>query len=426
MAAVIIAILIGSSIVVFYHAKTATGGGINNRDTATKPPKAIYVITGVGNYQAQISRVDGVTHRMVWSYNAGLSAQYTLQNDTIYATATSTIRDGSTKYLSAIDAQTGKLRWHIATLPDLQRSFVTDPMFKQSGFVTNDYGYLQKVVESNGTVYAIDQGGQVLAFRAQDGRSVWSKKLNIQVNASSEVDFDLSAGKGIVYVAALNHLFGLDAKTGKPVWTVQLDAKEVFGQMQITDNSLYVDAFDTTGHNTDKVFNNNTLLFAFRAQDGHKQWQRTFHSSQASPPTVIDGVIYMSTYDGNVYALNASSGSVLWTYYPGSRVNEGQPIVSDGVVYVDQNGNGSALQDNTMRPAIVALDLRGRLLWQIISDDIKTSISVQAVANGIVYTTKVLYGSNVPGKLITYDARGNVLWQQGYKTSDLLTVIVVP
>ncbi len=51
-----------------------------------------------------------------------------------------------------------------------------------------------------------------------------------------------------------------------------------------------------------------------------------------SDPAVADGVVYFGAGNGDLYALNAGSGSELWTYSTGSPI-EGAPAVADGRVY---------------------------------------------------------------------------------------------
>ena len=48
---------------------------------------------------------------------------------------------------------------------------------------------------------------------------------------------------------------------------------------------------------------------------------------------MANGVVYVGSYDDNVYALNASTGALLWKYTTGYDV-ESSPAVANGVVYV--------------------------------------------------------------------------------------------
>jgi outer membrane protein assembly factor BamB len=52
-----------------------------------------------------------------------------------------------------------------------------------------------------------------------------------------------------------------------------------------------------------------------------------------SSPAVANGVLYIGSWDNNVYALNASTGTELWSYATGGQVHS-SPAVTNGVVYV--------------------------------------------------------------------------------------------
>jgi len=47
---------------------------------------------------------------------------------------------------------------------------------------------------------------------------------------------------------------------------------------------------------------------------------------------VANGVVYIGSNAGHLYALNASTGTVLWKYY--TEVGESAPAVASGMVYV--------------------------------------------------------------------------------------------
>src|SRR5208283_2321938 len=54
---------------------------------------------------------------------------------------------------------------------------------------------------------------------------------------------------------------------------------------------------------------------------------------QVDSPTVVSGVVYVGSFDHNIYAFNASDGSTIWSYKTGSVVIS-RPAVVNGVVYV--------------------------------------------------------------------------------------------
>ena len=56
-------------------------------------------------------------------------------------------------------------------------------------------------------------------------------------------------------------------------------------------------------------------------------------------PTLADGVVYASSHEGIVYALDAQTGELLWRFETGSALNP-PPTVAGGVVYVEKAGGG--------------------------------------------------------------------------------------
>jgi outer membrane protein assembly factor BamB len=52
-----------------------------------------------------------------------------------------------------------------------------------------------------------------------------------------------------------------------------------------------------------------------------------------SSPAVGGGVVYIGSFDGNVYAIDAQSGQKEWAFQTGDIVHS-SPAVVNGVVYV--------------------------------------------------------------------------------------------
>ena len=67
---------------------------------------------------------------------------------------------------------------------------------------------------------------------------------------------------------------------------------------------------------------------------------------------MANGVVYIGSFDHNVYALNASTGALLWSYATGDVVTS-SPAVANGVVYVgSQDNNLYALNASTGGQAV--------------------------------------------------------------------------
>ena len=90
-----------------------------------------------------------------------------------------------------------------------------------------------------------------------------------------------------------------------------------------------------------------------------------------SSPAIVNGVMYFGSDDHNVYALNASTGALLWSYLTGGSV-DASPAVANGVVYIGSfDGNMYALDAST-----------GTKLWNFSAGAIGSSA---VVANGVIY-----------------------------------------
>ena len=57
-------------------------------------------------------------------------------------------------------------------------------------------------------------------------------------------------------------------------------------------------------------------MYALNASTGALLWSYTTGRQCESSPAVANGVVYVGSDDGNVYALNASTGAKLWSYPP--------------------------------------------------------------------------------------------------------------
>jgi multiple sugar transport system substrate-binding protein len=129
------------------------------------------------------------------------------------------------------------------------------------------------------------------------------------------------------------------------------------------------------------------------------QWTYTTSGNVYSSPAVADGMVFVGSNDGNVYALDQHTGAHIWNYSTGSAVMS-SPAVADGKVYVGSNDS-----------KVYALDqYTGAHIWNYTTGGWITSSP--AVADG-----KVFVGS-FDGKVYCLDAAtGAHIWN--YSTGGL-------
>jgi outer membrane protein assembly factor BamB len=81
-------------------------------------------------------------------------------------------------------------------------------------------------------------------------------------------------------------------------------------------------------------------VYALNATTHAKLWSFTTGGQVVSSPAVANGVVYIGSVDGNLYALNASTGAKLWSFATGNEVLC-SPAVVNGVVYIGpDSGDG--------------------------------------------------------------------------------------
>ncbi len=65
----------------------------------------------------------------------------------------------------------------------------------------------------------------------------------------------------------------------------------------------------------------NNNVYALNASTGALLWKYTTGWQVVSSPAVANGVVYVGSNDDNVYALNASTGALLWKYTTADRTS---------------------------------------------------------------------------------------------------------
>ena len=130
-------------------------------------------------------------------------------------------------------------------------------------------------------------------------------------------------------------------------------------------------------------------------------WRYPTGSLIYSSPAVVNGVLYIGSYDNSVYALDARTGTKLWSYATGNVIYT-VPAVAHGVVYIGSEDD-----------SVYAVDAKtGTRLWSYTSGNL--IVSSPTVANGVVYVgsyDNTLYALNAKTgiKLWNYAMGSNVV-----------------
>ena len=166
------------------------------------------------------------------------------------------------------------------------------------------------------------------------------------------------------------------------LWKFQTDAP-IFSSAAVTDGVVYITSDDS-------------FLYALDEATGALKWKFETQGRVAASPAVRDGVVYFGSYDGSFYAVDAATGKEKWKFdagyerrfaAPGIHGNlparqvipdawdfyQSSPAVDRGLVYFGSgDGNVYALEAAT-----------GALRWKFHTGDVVHSSP--AIADGTLY-----------------------------------------
>lgn len=191
----------------------------------------------------------------------------------------------------------------------------------------------------------------------------------------------------IVLVGAKNKMLALDAETGVKKWEFTSPTSYGIGASPVILNSVV-------------YFGSDNYFYAFDVKTGVKKWELYTDGNCGTPPTVVEGVIYIASNGfsptrSTMYAIDAVKGTVIWKFSipTGSSISiNASPTVESGIVYF-----------SSYNYTLYALDAKtGTSKWTY--TDKTFSYSNPAIVNGILYFSA--------SSLIAFDAStGTKKWE---------------
>ena len=116
---------------------------------------------------------------------------------------------------------------------------------------------------------------------------------------------------------------GANARGGLPIWTFTTGGWVLTAPV-VVDGMVYVGSDDGK-------------LYALTADSGERLWSFATGDVVRSVPSVVDGTVYFGSNDNHLYALHAATGEELWRYDTGGWVQY-SPVVGNGKVYFPARG----------------------------------------------------------------------------------------
>ena len=358
-AAIAIAIIITAALAIGLSlssgkAQSSPGAVLPAQDaTPQPPPPATFPPSAAGN-----AAQTGQAGELLWSYKTEDYQPISVTNGVLYGYGYVDLKH----YLYAVNPATGELIWRF-----------------QTG------GRVSAPAVANGLVYVRSEDSFVYALYEQNGEQLWRYRA-----VGGNISLSPLVSGGTVFVAAGSYIYALAADTGDEIWRYNADETGSQSDFQFTaqaasDGFLYaavnryliaLDAVTGSLHWQYSGYTGGSLLvydgvvyassYAVDGSTGKHLWDMDIYANYYGP--VSNGVVY-GIYDWAVYAIDAVTGSVLWTY-PGYFF---LPVVSKGIIYTASSDSVYALDADT-----------SALQWRWIADE-NEYLEGFGMADGVVY-----------------------------------------
>jgi outer membrane protein assembly factor BamB len=225
-----------------------------------------------------------------------------------------------------------------ANTAEFQNSYNTNGGYPSGGVaVSKDMGYMQ-FVRTDDTTEAF--------YVVQDPTNLCLLGWPVSADGTTRV-YDTSmrvpaVDGGVVYFNQMGVLVAADAKTYRTLWT--WGTKNKGGSPAVANGIVY---FNSTS--TGELVALDARHVTYDSVNGTQVpvlWRKPY--AGANVPIVSDGVVYASTTSGTVYALNAMTGALKWSFWAVYLTSMEIPAISGNTLYVPSaHGVLYALDKNT-------------------------------------------------------------------------------
>ncbi len=202
-------------------------------------------------------------------------------------------------------------------------------------------GVASPITVEKGNLYFGGGDGFLYSVALETGKVNW--KYDVRNPFISQPT--LNGGK-IFVTTSDDTLYGFDAATGKWLWHYRRRSAQ--SSTILGASAPLVDGNEVIAGMSDGY------LVVVSAMDGQLKWQKKLHDGNKftdvdAQPVLENGILYVPSYDGALYALKRQNGETIWRFDAGASKRiylEGDRIYlpsSDGYIYALQKSNAKVL-----------------------------------------------------------------------------------
>jgi outer membrane protein assembly factor BamB len=202
----------------------------------------------------------------------------------------------------------------------------------------DSYAMITALAVANDKIYATTSGyyaGGVWMLDAVNGSLIRYVYSGNYLNAHSII-----IGYGMVYVGADIRFYALDAETLSVKWDYSAPESFATAAFFVSDTRVYI----TSSYES--------KLYCLDI-DGNFLWEFPLIKEEnrhlMSSPAIADGKIFIGDHSGKFYAINATIGSIMWSYNTGTIIMS-SPAIAYDTVFVCSDGKLYAFYDSETYP----------------------------------------------------------------------------
>ena len=218
-----------------------------------------------------------------------------------------------------------------------------------------------------------------------------------------------------VYSASrMGDVIAFDKESGKKIW--QADLSDIHNKRSFWDSrvSALVAGGPTAGLNKVFIGTENGDIFALDAQTGELVWQGKVKGEIITPPAIDSGILVVNSASGILQAFDASNGEVLW------KAEQDVPALTLRGISTPVIASGGVLVGSGKGELGVYILEKGQAGWLTEVGEATGSTELQRVIDldsaPVVFGDKV-YAISARGNLVAIELQsGRILWKRQYSS----------
>ena len=399
-AVVFLALLVSSMVIVLNLARSGRSG--------TTPPtgntadaSSVYTLLGDAVYKVDLKSGTIAWTKAIPSTSGYSGGNLAVSNGMVYFSISLGPEYAAVPYIYALRASDGSQVWRTPLDPGLVTAQVPQP-YPPAGIFTAkfDLGFTTQPIVANGMVYVAARTGKVYALDAATGARHWMYDTHLTavkcVGEQGQKNYDCfftteptvsAVDRGVVYGAIQNEVYALDAESGSKLWATHIHMSQVIASHWVVSNSTLYAISEVIQIFYIGSSPQYSYMYAFDAKTGIQQWVTSRFTGFSTDPEIVQGVVYLGSQDGTLYAFNGNGGSLLWRKSLGAPMYF-IPADTDSTIYVqtDKLGSGQVGQHTPVTTTLFALKVSdGAIRWHIRIDRNGWAGEVLSVSQGVIY-----------------------------------------